>query len=618
MAEFKAPTLPARTTNNPPQGDPNAQPLVYNVPFWSERPPESYQYSLEVIFDGSVQQRILLNAKPFYLVGRAPICDIMLDNDVCQFFIQLLSLFSLFQPAFSPCHCGPKLTFRFLRFPWQSISRQHAVIQFRKTGEAFLYDLGSTHGTLLNGGVPIAANAYKRIMAGDSIRFGKSSRLFVFEGGPDREEVQVDPKAKLQEKLAQASGKPSIAPSQEQPKPKAVSKPKGNVVSVSKRRFSNTRAAEDDEEEMDAEARLESQLSGSKRGSKAAGNASDEESDGNVSDEERDNAELEMVAEYLGREALEGADGEDAFYDRTLSSGMSSKKSKNIEPEQPENVETLEVKIRVLKFVLKALHERVAVLQSMVAKDSNRRTHVEEDDALDAFMAGMSQTVEEEEELTKKQKLLKIFENELSGYLRMSILLKDDESSVKLSIMSEKELDRLSDIFYNGLVQRVAETGGSFSLTSKALNAGGAAPKLSTQDLPSESTMGASASTHSSASSSIMNPPDAKRPKVTEVAASDETTSRHMTQASLEQSSSTDSYPSMPPPTAPAAHSSVSTSTRSTGAILDSLAPSNHKKRERVEPTYEDADDTEEAVVWQAPQGQSGDGRTSLNAKFGY
>ena len=31
-----------------------------------------------------------------------------------------------------------------------SISRLHAVLQFKSTGEAFLYDTGSAHGTFLN------------------------------------------------------------------------------------------------------------------------------------------------------------------------------------------------------------------------------------------------------------------------------------------------------------------------------------------------------------------------------------------------------------------------------------------------------------------------------------
>lgn len=82
MTEFKAPTLPSRSSSNTEPNDPHAQPLVYNIPFWSDTPPADCKYSLEVISGGSILQNIQLDAKPFYLVGRAPICDIMLDNDV--------------------------------------------------------------------------------------------------------------------------------------------------------------------------------------------------------------------------------------------------------------------------------------------------------------------------------------------------------------------------------------------------------------------------------------------------------------------------------------------------------------------------------------------------------
>jgi hypothetical protein len=49
----------------------------------------------------------------------------------------------------------------------QSISRQHAVFQFRQNGECYLYDLGSTHGTLLNKR-PLKPKAYVRLRNGKS------------------------------------------------------------------------------------------------------------------------------------------------------------------------------------------------------------------------------------------------------------------------------------------------------------------------------------------------------------------------------------------------------------------------------------------------------------------
>jgi hypothetical protein len=82
MAEFKAPSFPVRRDSNSASDDPNAQPLMYQIPFWSAEPIGDYHYSLEVISEGSVQQVIPLGNKAYHLIGRAPICDIAINSDV--------------------------------------------------------------------------------------------------------------------------------------------------------------------------------------------------------------------------------------------------------------------------------------------------------------------------------------------------------------------------------------------------------------------------------------------------------------------------------------------------------------------------------------------------------
>jgi len=53
------------------------------------------------------------------------------------------------------------------------------VIQFRRNGDAFLYDLGSSHGTYL-GKKKIKSNAYVPIPKNNNlIKFGTSSRLYI-------------------------------------------------------------------------------------------------------------------------------------------------------------------------------------------------------------------------------------------------------------------------------------------------------------------------------------------------------------------------------------------------------------------------------------------------------
>ena len=84
MDAFKLPSAPVSSTPPEPKSTPDTPPLAYHIPFWSERPPESFRYQLEVIFQGSIQQVIALDSKPFYLIGRLPFCDIVIDNDVCS------------------------------------------------------------------------------------------------------------------------------------------------------------------------------------------------------------------------------------------------------------------------------------------------------------------------------------------------------------------------------------------------------------------------------------------------------------------------------------------------------------------------------------------------------
>ena len=94
-----------------------------------------------------------LTKKSFYLVGRQEdICDVYLENP--------------------------------------TISRKHAIIQHKDTGEIFLYDMGSTHGTYVNKKA-VQPNQYVKLKPNDMIKFGQSTRWFILTGGPDEEEDEV-------------------------------------------------------------------------------------------------------------------------------------------------------------------------------------------------------------------------------------------------------------------------------------------------------------------------------------------------------------------------------------------------------------------------------------------
>lgn len=113
----------------------------YAPPAWSASP--TVLYSLEVLKDGISLDEIPLSPKPFYLLGRDDSCDISLAHP--------------------------------------SVSRFHAVLQHHSAGSLHLYDLGSTHGSFLNGSM-VPPHCFQRLYTGDVVKFAGSTRTYVIEG----------------------------------------------------------------------------------------------------------------------------------------------------------------------------------------------------------------------------------------------------------------------------------------------------------------------------------------------------------------------------------------------------------------------------------------------------
>ena len=65
-----------------------------------------------------------------------------------------------------------------------SVSRQHAVVQHSYTGEVFLMDLDSTHGTSINK-KKLTPSAFVALRLGASVRLGQSSRTLTLMGESD-------------------------------------------------------------------------------------------------------------------------------------------------------------------------------------------------------------------------------------------------------------------------------------------------------------------------------------------------------------------------------------------------------------------------------------------------
>ena len=120
--------------------------LPYKEPSWSGIPEELY--SLEVLKNGCIISTIDLTSKPFHVFGRLPNCDVSLEHP--------------------------------------SVSRYHAVIQHKTSDTSnsekgfYIYDLGSTHGTIVNKS-PLEPRRYYRLRVGYVFKFGGSSRLFILQ-----------------------------------------------------------------------------------------------------------------------------------------------------------------------------------------------------------------------------------------------------------------------------------------------------------------------------------------------------------------------------------------------------------------------------------------------------
>uniref|UniRef100_A0A7N6BDG5 FHA domain-containing protein n=1 Tax=Anabas testudineus TaxID=64144 RepID=A0A7N6BDG5_ANATE len=149
--------LPAK---GPPAG--KFPPLPYTEPPWGGTAAD-VPYALEILKSGAIVDTIPLTHRSYFVVGRLPVCDVSLEHP--------------------------------------SISRYHAVIQYRGQagdGEAvgenrgfYVHDLGSTHGTVVNKN-KIPPKTYIRLRVGHVVKFGGSTRLFILQGPEFDEEEESE------------------------------------------------------------------------------------------------------------------------------------------------------------------------------------------------------------------------------------------------------------------------------------------------------------------------------------------------------------------------------------------------------------------------------------------
>ncbi|KAM7520607.1 hypothetical protein LguiB_019569 [Lonicera macranthoides] len=138
--------------------------VPYTIPSWTS--PPCHHYFLEVLKDGFIIDQFDVYEKGAYMFGRVDLCDFVLEHP--------------------------------------TISRFHAVLQFKSNGDAYLYDLSSTHGTCINKN-QVKKNAYVELHVGDVIRFGHSSRLYIFQGPAElmlpEKDLKTIKNAKIREEM---------------------------------------------------------------------------------------------------------------------------------------------------------------------------------------------------------------------------------------------------------------------------------------------------------------------------------------------------------------------------------------------------------------------------------
>ena len=125
----------------------------YQPPSWAAlTAPDGY--ALEILKDGTIIEKVLLDSKTHYILGRmGGSVDILMEH--------------------------------------VSISRHHCCLQFRDDGALMVLDLGSSQGSFLNK-TKLDKAVYQRVNVGDILRFGASTRMYIVNGPAEQMPSEYD------------------------------------------------------------------------------------------------------------------------------------------------------------------------------------------------------------------------------------------------------------------------------------------------------------------------------------------------------------------------------------------------------------------------------------------
>jgi pSer/pThr/pTyr-binding forkhead associated (FHA) protein len=150
-------------------------------PSWAEINHRAERTRLEVMKGGAVIDKVVVGKKAFHVLGRnSEMSDVVLEHE--------------------------------------SISRKHVAVVHNVRGGVFLYDMGSQHGTYLDG-AKLSPREYHAFREGQTLTVGQSSRKYVLKG--------VD-------MLGESSGKAVAAAKKKPGKPVIKIKNDGNFMAMFK------------------------------------------------------------------------------------------------------------------------------------------------------------------------------------------------------------------------------------------------------------------------------------------------------------------------------------------------------------------------------------------------
>lgn len=149
-------------------------PIPYKEPVWSQKCEASLKYNFEVLKNGVIIENVnQLENKPYWLFGRLPNCDINMAHPTISRYHAILQ------------YRGPVGDTN--EDDSDEIEETKSLHYTVEPGW-YLYDLNSTHGTFLNK-QRLKPKTYVRVKVGYMIKLGSSSRVYILQGPPEDEEA---------------------------------------------------------------------------------------------------------------------------------------------------------------------------------------------------------------------------------------------------------------------------------------------------------------------------------------------------------------------------------------------------------------------------------------------